>query len=133
MAGTKTSNNPFKEMNYDLKKSIFLSYFSSGAMTTESFEDKIELYKLICFLTLQMKNKDPLKYKSSLDVLEKIYNREIDKTSDANGLDNYLIGLSIVCDDLLYGIYSIQKPENFKNGNEIVDKIKNLIEQWMPF
>lgn len=135
MAGTKTSNNPFKEMTYDLRKNIYTTYFTSGCMTTSSLEDKLDLYVLLCYVTLQFKKQKPLEFTNSLKVLEHILKRTIDTSIDANGYDNMLVGLSIVCDDLLYGVEEIKRPEKFSNlsGKDLVNQIKSLLEQWTPF
>ena len=133
MAGTKTSNNMFKELTYDMRKYIFLTSFSSGAMTTESFSDKIELLHLLCFMSFKMQEKDSFKWDSSLKVLEYILDKTIDTSINANGFDNYLVGLSIICDDLMYGCKEIPKPEKYSNGQEVAKKIKSLIDQWCAF
>lgn len=112
-------------------------WFSSKTNTNVSFKDKMELYTLICFLTQQMKKKDPVKYGDPIKVLSAIYQKDfakIDEETPITGENEYILGLGIVCDDLLYGTEdTIPLPAGFKNAQEIVSRIKQLIEQWLPF
>lgn len=133
MAGNKTSTNMFKELSYEMKKTLFITAFSSGRMSTGKFEDKIELIKLLCYLTYEASQREPFTYQSSLQVLEKILNTKINKEVESNGFDAYLVGLSILCDDLIYGCDGVPQPENCTGGNDAGKKIKSLIDQWQAF
>lgn len=125
-----TTQNPFKDLDAEGKNTIFMQLFSLGTNLNQSIDDKFELLKLICFLSYKMKEKDPLKFKTTLSVLQHLYGRNfVEKT----GEDYYLISLSIICDDLLYGIKDIKKPDGFTNMSEICARIKDLVSQWMPF
>ena len=77
-----------------------------------------------------MKEKDREKFKSPLNVLQHLYGRTF---TDNNGEDSYLISLSIICDDLLFGVVDVEKPEGFTNVGEICARIKDLVNEWMPF
>ncbi|MDO4465528.1 MAG: hypothetical protein Q4C49_00760 [Bacillota bacterium] len=115
--------------SYLEKKSIYTRYFSSGNNTFQSFDNKMELLTLICFLTQKMSKKDPEKYPNAKAVLDMIFKDSIDWADS-----DYVIGLSIVADDLLFGtVTEIKNPGEYKNAKEIVSRIKELIEQWMPF
>lgn len=123
----------FQNPTIENKKYIYANWFSSGTNTTCSFKDKLELYTLICYLTQQMKAKDPIKYGSALKVLTAVFKKDFSMPSE-NGEDKYIVGLSIICDDLLWGTEDpIPAPTGYKNGNEIVLRIKQLVEQWLPF
>lgn len=115
-------------ISYQDKKNMYTRYFSSGNNTTQSFNDKMELLTLICFLTQQMKKKDSEKYTCAKDVLDMIFKDSLE-WSDSD----YVIGLGIVADDLMFGTNEISKPANYNNAKEIVNRIKELVEQWMPF
>lgn len=119
------------------KRFIYAMWFSSKTNTLMSFKDKIELYTLICFLTQQMKKKDPVKYGNPIKVLNAIYKKNFEEVGEeipVTGENEYILGLGIVCEDLLYGTEdTIPIPSGFKNAQEIVNRIKQLIEQWLPF
>lgn len=120
----------YKEYTYNERSNIYIQLFSLGTNTNKSFDEKLELFYLISFLTFNMKQRNPDKFHNALDVLQTIYN----KTFDENiGEDAHLMKLSIICDDLIYGVETIKKPEGYTNAIEICDRIKYLVSQWMPF
>ena len=125
-----TTQNPFKDLSIQGKEDVFMQLFSMGTNTNNSIKDKFDLLYLICFLSFKMKERDPEKFKKPLNVLQHLYGRTF---SDQTGEDSYLISLSIICNELLYGVTEIKKPEGFTNMGEICDRIKDLISQWMPF
>lgn len=123
--------NFYKELSNKDKEDIYVQLFSLGTNVDMDLDKKLELLRLICYLTQQMKKRFPDKYRKPIDVLQNIYNREF--TSGGIGEDSYLIALSIICDDLMYGINEISKPSGFSNAKDICIKIKELADQWMPF
>jgi len=125
MDTTKISQN---NISYEEKRNLYSLYFSSDANTTCSYKDKIELYTLICYLSQILVKIDPIKYPNTLTILNKIFESYQDKPNS-----DYIEALSIVCDDLKYGVGDIDKPGDYKNVNEIVTRIQQLVEQWMPF
>lgn len=125
-----TTQNLFKDLSIQGKADIFAQLFSLGTNTNNSISDKFELLSLICFLSFKMRERDPEKFKKTLNVLQHLYGRSF---ADQTGEDSYLITLSIMCDELLYGVTEIEKPEGFTNISEICARIKDLVNQWMPF
>lgn len=117
-------------ISYEDKVEIFTKLFSSCSNLSGSFEKKIELINCLCFLSFKMKEKDPMTYSNTLLVLEKLYPAEFNEKNSP--FKSYLTGLSIVCDDLLYNVKTINNP-GFKNAQDIVIKVKELINEWMPF
>lgn len=109
-------------------------WFTLGTTTTCRLEDKIELVTSLCYLTDVLKKADKNKYKSSVDVLNVIYKKQLDKGSEA-GFEDFLVGLSVICDDFMFGVQSgtIPKPNGCENAADVVKKIKILVEQWLPF
>lgn len=116
--------------NYDDKKNTYYKCIDLGTMTTGKIEDKLELFKLLCFLTQQLIKKDPVKYGKPIDVLNLLYENKLKNNSEA--FKNYIDSLGILCEDLLYGVNEIQNP-GFTNSKDIILRIKQLIEQWIPF
>lgn len=124
------TQNPFKDLSIQEKEDVFMQLFSMGTNTNNSIDDKFELLYLICFLSFKMKERDPEKFGSPLNVLQQLYGRSF---SNQTGEDSYLISLGILCKELLYGVDEIKKPEGFTNIGEICARIKDLVSQWMPF
>lgn len=119
-------------MTIDQKRSIYADLFSSGALTTCKFNDKIELYTLICYMTQVMKKQNPVKYKNSLDFLHEMFGQNLEKVEGSQ--KPYIEALSVICDDLLYGVIDfIPCPGEYTNCKDIVLRIKQLVEQWLPF
>ena len=122
--------NHFKDLSIQGREEFFNQFFSMGTNTNASIKDKFELLYLICFLSFKMRERDPEKFKKPLNVLQHLYGRTF---SDQIGEDSYLIALSILCDDLLFGVNEIEKPEGFTNVSEIFARIKDLVNHWLPF
>lgn len=129
-----TKNTPFKLDTYDQRSYVYNSYFGLASNTAKSYRQKMELLHLICFLQTKMKKKDATKYKNCLCLLQNIFGREFQQ-GDGPGEDTLLIGLSIICDDLLYGTEDeLAVPEGCKTLKDVKDKIiKYITEEWMPF
>lgn len=125
-SGTIDLNN----INLDTKRFLYNSYFSSKTNTSQSFSNKIELLTLLAYLTQQLKKRVPETFKNSYDVL---YKYILVGMSLEEADNEYLSGLSIVCDDLIWGTNDIEKPSNYSNSSEVKDRIKELISGWLPF
>lgn len=125
-SGTIDLNN----INLDTKRFLYSSYFSSKTNTSQSFSNKIELLTLLAYLTQQLKKRVPETFKNSYDVL---YKYILVGMSLEEADNDYLSGLSIVCDDLIWGTNDIEKPSNYSNSSEVKDRIKELISGWLPF
>lgn len=117
---------------YEQRKTEYYKQIELGTMTTGRFEDKLELFYLICFLTQQLQKKDPVKYSKPINVLEFLYSKELKDENSPKGFKDYICSLAIICEDLLYAVNEI-KNTGYKNSKEIILKIKQLIEQWIPF
>ena len=132
MAMTNRLNNiDLSAITYDTKVFLYDSYFSSKSNTEQSFANKIEVLTLLCFLTQVLTKAKSENFKNSLDVLKKYIFAD-----EPIGLDSsvdYIEGLSIICDDFLYGVGPIEKPKAYKTTLEIRQRIKELIQNWLPF
>lgn len=121
-----------KMETYNDKKNTYYKCIHLGTMTTGKIEDKLELFKLLCFLTQQLTKKDPVKYGKPINVLNLLYENELKNNTDNHAFKNYIDSLGILCEDLLYCVNEIQNP-GFTNSKDIILRIKQLIEQWIPF
>lgn len=129
-----TNNSRFSLQTYEQRKFVHGSYFGLATNTAKSYKQKMELLHAICFLEQRMKKKDPDKYKNCLALLQVIFGKEFQQ-DDSPGEDNLLLGLSIICDDLLYGSEDeLEVPEGCKTLKDVKDKIINYIKnEWQPF
>lgn len=119
------------ELTVEDKKTLFTKCFSSGTNVEGDFSMKIELLTLTCFLSQELQKRFPDQFKTTLDVFDNyVFTPQIDKNS---GMGSYIIGLSITCDDLMFGCNNIQKPENYKSAIEVKNRIIQIINSWMPF
>jgi len=128
---SKASTIDLSQITMNGKRDLYLQFFSSKTNTNQSFADKIELLTLLGFLTQGLCKRNPELFKNSYDVLTKyIYpNGQLGEFGD----EEYIQGISIVCDDLIWGVNSIPKPDKYSSSTELRDRIKELISQWLPF
>ena len=119
------------ELTPDSKSSFYSSFFSSGIYAGGNFEHKIELYTLVCFLSFQLQKRFPDKFKSTLDTFTNYIYKDLDTTN--SGFYDHIVGMSIVCDDLLWGSTEIKAPVQFKSALEVKDRIIELMAEWQPF
>lgn len=123
-----------KLLTTEEKIKIYSIYYGTDTNTNLSLEKKFELLKLICLLTKLMKEKDEKKYPNALTVLSVLYNKDLINCNGNDSFELYLIKLSILCDDLLYGTNDkLSIPEGCKTGTDIAKRIKDLINEWLPF
>lgn len=129
-----TKNSPLSLETYDQKTYVYNSYFGLATNTAASYNSKMELLHAVCFLQQRMHAKDPKKYNNCLSLLQIVFGKEFQQV-DSPGEDNFLIGLSIICDDLLWGTNDeLKAPTDCKTLKDVKDKIiKYVKEEWMPF
>jgi len=112
-------------MNFQELKKFYSENFSLGyisSTTRSSFENRIVLISLICYITYKAKLKNP-------DVT---HYEIIMKLSKNLGLpDEFLKGLSIVCEDFAYGCSEF--PTFGLKGKEILQEIIAIFKCYMPF
>ena len=128
---SKASTIDLSAITMNGKRDLYLQFFSSKTNTNQSFADKIELLTLLGFLTQELCKRKADTFKNSYDVLTKyIYpSGQLGEFGD----EEYIQGVSIVCDDLIWGVNPIPKPEKYSTSTELRDRIKELISQWLPF
>ena len=92
----------FQNLSYDEKISFYIRNFSTGAFSSGKLSNKLALISLICLVTKKLREKDGnLTVKV---VIEKILQRPLIVTES---FDSFLIGLSIICEDFLFGVKEI--------------------------
>lgn len=118
----------FDSLTYEQKLHLFTRYFSSGYLSDRNLDTKLELIKLICFVTYKMREQN--KTISVKEVIEKITHKDL--STPLLGLQTYLLGLSIVCEDFLYEVDTIN-ISGFKDSNAVITRIREILESWFPF
>lgn len=115
-------------MNFNELRKFYTDNFSIGYLNPQSkedhttFERKLILISLICYLYQKNKSKHP-----DLTYYSLIY-----KLSDKLGLsDNFIKGLAIVCEDFSYGCYEF--PTFGLKGKDIISEIREILETYIPF
>lgn len=115
-------------MTIDELKRIYSDYFSLGYLNVlddkshTSFEKKLILISLICYLYDKNKPKNPdLTYYSLIYKISK----------DMNLPDDFLKGLSVVCEDFGYGCTKF--PTFGIEGKQILEFIRNILDSYVPF
>lgn len=112
------------------------TYFSTLTNNARSYQQKLDMIQMICFLTQKMNQKDPEKYPNATSVLGAIFDVDFSKeVVDINGSMNLVRSFGMICDNLMWGTCdNIEKPEGITNAKEIKNKIINYFtEEWAPF
>lgn len=114
------------EPTYEELRIEYRKRYSLGNLHT-SFENKVGLISLVCFLTQQARKKNPdaTCYQVLMKVIE---NRQ----PYSELFLERIKGLSIICSDFL------ENTTNFltfdlKTSKDIVNKINEILDTWMPF
>ena len=112
-------------LEYKDKSLLFKKVFGIGNFGKD-FNDTLILLSLVALVTSKMREKDP--EITPLKVLMKITNT-YDKTTVIYQL---LENLSILVEDLTYESIKLD-PCGLKTSQEIINKIKTILDQWLPF
>lgn len=117
----------FNTFSLEEKIAFYTKNFSTGYFSSEKLSNKLALISLICLVTYKMREKD--KNITVKTVIEKIIQRQL---STSETFDSFLFGLSIICEDFMYGVKEIDNF-GFKDSKQVIQKIKELLNEWMPF
>lgn len=108
---------------YKKKQEIYKKYFSFGTMTGD-FSNRVALISLMNYLFLKLKEKK--KDLTMLDLLKSI-------TKNMYGFpEKNLHSIAIICEDLGYSCEDFPTFD-LKSDKEIIAKIKELLNTWLPF
>ena len=110
---------------YSELEEYYRKYFSLSCLNT-TIENKFGLISLICFLTQQARKKNP--DATCYQVIMKVLGNE---TFDKYRME-FIRGLSIVCDDFMKHSSEFL-TFGLKTSKAMVDKIKEIIDTWLPF
>ena len=116
----------FDALDYTDKLSAYNKTFSLGNFNSEDMNDKLVLISLVALANQKMKEKDatmtPLKLLMSIT----------GQIKDNSGFYQFLESLSIIVQDMSYGCTKID-PCGMKTSQELINKIKEILDTWLPF
>jgi hypothetical protein len=115
-------------MKYEELRRFYSEHFSLGYLNIpnnknyNSFEQKLILISLICYIVEKNKPKNP-----DMSPYYLLY-----KLNEKLGLpDNFIKGLAIVCEDFSYNEHSF--PTFGFEGKQILDKVVSILKTYVPF
>lgn len=115
-------------MNFNELRRFYSEHFSLGYLNTisddkfTSFEKRIILISLICYVVEKNKPKNP--DMSPYYLLYKLNEK-------LNLPDEFIKGLAIVCEDFSYNEHNF--PTFGFEGKQILDKIVSILRTYVPF
>lgn len=113
------------EPSYSDLEDYYGNYFSLRYLNT-TFENKIGLISLICFLTQQARKKNP--NATCYQVIMKVVGDEPFNKYKVE----FIRGLSVVCDDFMIHTTNFLTFD-LKSSKAIMEKIKEILDTWIPF
>jgi len=118
---------PINNLSYEEKQLLYTQLFSTGNfIKNKSVNDKLILISLISLVFLKLKKTKP--DVKPLDIL-----LQITKTKkDDSAFYHMLEALSITVEDFCYENESAD-PCGLKSSEEIINKIKEILNLWLPF
>lgn len=114
-----------KSLNYSDRRKLYSILYTTGTIGT-NLDDKLVLISLISITYLKLKEKNPKI--TPLDVLEKITGESKSESYFYKTLES----ISIIVEDFSYGNTTASSC-GLKTSQEIINKIKELLNQWTPF
>ena len=125
----QNTDNLIKELStlsYNDKKRVYDKIFSLGNLVSKDMNDKLVLVSLVSLTYQKLKEKD--KTVTPLKVLLKITNQPVDNSVFYQALEV----LSILVEDFSYDCTKIDSC-GLTTSQEIINKIKTLLNSWIPF
>lgn len=115
-----------KYLSYEDKKKIYLENFSIGYVSSSELNDRLALISLVALVYQRMKITNP--NVTALQILQQITKQK----KDNSYFYFFLEALAIFVEDISYGIKKID-PFGLKTSKDIINKIKDLLNTWIPF
>lgn len=118
--------SPDKNLTYEGRKELYTKTFSFGNFLTRNVNDKLILISLLSLTYIKMKEKTPSI--TVIDILKSITKQK----ADNSGFYNMLESLAIIVEDYCYDCTAADSC-GLKTSSEIINKIKEILNQWIPF
>jgi hypothetical protein len=119
-------SNQLNKLTYENKRDVYQRSFSLGYLNSEEMNDRLILISLVALVYQKMKLKE--KDITPLIVLVKITGEK----EENSVYYQFLEALAIIVEDFSYGIKKIDAC-GFKSSPEIINKIKEILNTWIPF
>lgn len=116
--------NSLEQLDYSSKAKIYSRLFSFGYIA--EMQNKFNLISLVALTTKKMKEKNP--NITALDILKKITGQQ----ADDSGFYQFLETLAIVSEDMSYSCTTFDTC-GCTSSQEIINKIKEILNTWLPF
>jgi len=113
-------------LEYIDKKEVYQKVFSLGNLESSDINDRLILISLLGLTYQKIKEKDSMI--TPLAILMKITGQ----SKDGSYFYQFLETLSIITEDFSYGVKKFDSC-GLKTYQEIINKIKELLNTWMPF
>ena len=115
-----------EKLEYVDKLNAYQRVFSLGSFASDDMNEKLVLFSLVALVTQKMREKDS--QETPLKILMKITGQ----IKDNSGFYQFLEALSIIVEDLMYGTTKFDSC-GLKSSQEIINKIKEILNTWLPF
>lgn len=115
------------ELSFEEKQRIYTVVYGFGSIASIDITDKLVLISLIGLSVSKLKEKNP--EMTTLKFLEALTKKT--KKEDEQ-FYNFLENLAILVDDLSYATEKFDSC-GMKSSQEIINKIKEILETWLPF
>ena len=116
-----------QELTQEEKSRLYTVVFGFGSIASIDISDKLILISLVGLSSSKLKENNPRL--TTLEFLEKL--TKVDKKADEN-FYNFLCNLAILVDDLSYATKNYDAC-GLKSSAEIINKIKEILQTWLPF
>jgi len=113
-------------LSFEEKQRIYQSSFSVGYVGSGDLNDRLVLISLVSLSYQKMKEKD--QSITPLKLLLKITGQK----EDSSSFYSFLESLAILIEDMCYGVKKIDSC-GMKTSQDIINKIKELLNTWIPF
>lgn len=115
------------ELSFEEKSRLYTVVYGFGSIASTNITDKLVLISLIGLSSYKLKEKNP--EMTTLDFLIAITKSTKKKDEQFH---NFLENLAILVDDLSYATKEFDTC-GMKSSAEIINKIKEILETWLPF
>lgn len=120
-------NEETLDLSYEDKKELYIKHFSLGVLKdARSVNDKLILLSLLSLTYIKLKTKNPKI--TPLEILLSITKTKADNSY----YYHFLEALAILVEDFSF---SCSEADNcgLKSSQEIINKIKEILDSWTPF
>jgi len=113
-------------IDFSQRRDLYVKYFSLGTIGKNTVNDKLILISLLSLTYIKMKEKKP--DITVLDILKSITKQPVDNSIFYQMLES----LSIIVEDFSFNC-TIADSCGLHSSQEIINKIKEILNTWIPF